>query len=168
MKISLIVASASNRAIGKNNQLLWHLPKDLAFFKAHTMGKPMIMGRKTFESIGKPLPGRPHIVVTRDETYQPAGVSTAHSLEEAIAMAKKIAHCEVVDEIMVIGGAQIYEQALPFADRLYLTQVDAVFEKADAFFPEVDFSLWQEISREDFTACEKNPYAYHFLILDKK
>lgn len=167
MKISLIVAMATNRVIGKDNGLIWHLPNDLQFFKTKTMGKPMIMGRNTFESIGKPLPGRTNIVVTRDTQYSPTGTMVTHSLEQAISLARDIATKDQIDEIMIIGGAQIYEQACALADRLYLTQVHATLE-GDAFFPDFDITQWQEIERQDFKACAKNPLDYSFIILDKK
>lgn len=167
MKISLIVAMATNRVIGKDNGLIWHLPNDLKFFKTKTMGKPMIMGRNTFESIGKPLPGRTNIVVTRDTQYRAAGTIVTHSLDEALALARDMALKDSVDEIMIIGGAQIYEQSLKIADRLYLTQVHATLE-GDAFFPAFSLNEWQEVEREDFKACEKNPLDYSFVILDKK
>jgi dihydrofolate reductase len=167
MKISLIVAMATNRVIGKDNGLIWHLPNDLRFFKTKTMGKPMIMGRNTFDSIGKPLPGRTNIVITRDTQYAPEGVVVTHSLEEALTLARTIAEKDNVSEIMIIGGAQIYEQSCALADRLYVTQVHAVLE-GDAFFPEIDQTQWREVEREDFKRCEKNPFDYSFVILDKK
>lgn len=167
MKISLIVAMATNRVIGKDNGLIWHLPNDLQFFKANTMGKPMIMGRNTFDSIGRPLPGRTNIVVTRSTTYSPAGIVVAHSLEQAISLARDIAAKDNVDEIMIIGGAQIYEQSLKLADRIYLTQVHATLE-GDAFFPEFDTTQWKEVERQDCKACDKNRFDYSFLTLDKK
>lgn len=167
MKISLIVAMGTNRVIGKDNGLLWHLPNDLKFFKTKTMGKPMIMGRNTFDSIGKPLPGRTNIVVTRSQTYTPAGVTITHSLEDALALAHDVAIKDSADEIMIIGGAQIYKQSCALADRIYLTQVHATLE-GDAFFPEFNINEWQEVAREDFKACEKNPLDYSFIILDKK
>lgn len=157
----------TNRVIGKDNGLIWHLPNDLKFFKTKTMGKPMIMGRNTFESIGKPLPGRTNIVVTRDTQYKVAGTIVTHSLDQALALARDIATKDNVDEIMIIGGAQIYEQSLKIADRLYLTQVHANLE-GDAFFPAFYINEWQEVEREDFKACDKNPLDYSFVILDKK
>lgn len=158
---------ATNRVIGKDNGLIWHLPNDLKFFKTKTMGKPMIMGRNTFESIGKPLPGRTNIVVTRSQTYSPDGVVVTHSLDEALSLARNTAANDNVDEIMIIGGAQIYEQSLNMADRLYLTQVHATLE-GDAFFPEFDINDWREIEREDFTASDKNPFDYSFIVFDRK
>jgi len=167
MRISLIVAMSTNRVIGKDNGLIWHLPGDLKFFKTTTMGKPMIMGRNTFDSIGKPLPGRTNIVITRNQNYSPDGVKVTHSLDEALSLAREIAIKDGVDEIMIIGGAQIYEQSCAVANRLYLTQVHATLE-GDAFFPEFNLNDWQEVEREDFKASEKNPFDYSFIILDKK
>lgn len=162
--ISLIVAMARNRVIGINNKLPWYLPNDLKYFKQVTMGKPILMGRKTFESIGKPLPGRLNIVMTRDPSWQADGVKVTHSIDEAIALAQ--AQCEIQggDELMVIGGDEIYRQSLPRADRLYLTQVHAEVE-GDAFFPEINWDEWEEIAREDFSAEGPNPYDYSFVVL---
>jgi len=167
MKLSLIVAMSANRVIGKDNGLIWHLPNDLKFFKTKTMGKPMIMGRNTFESIGKPLPGRTNIVVTRNQTYSADGIVVTHSLEQALTLARDIAVKDNVEEVMIIGGAQIYEQSLKMADRLYLTKVHAHLE-GDAFFPEFNMDDWQEVERQDFKASEKNTFDYSFIILDKK
>ncbi|MFZ2855401.1 MAG: dihydrofolate reductase [Rhodocyclaceae bacterium] len=141
--ISLIAAVAQNRAIGKDNQLLWHLPDDLRYFRETTRGKAVIMGRKTWESLPaafRPLPGRHNIVVTRDRQYVAGGATLAHSLPEAIAAA------DGGGETFVIGGAELYRQALPLAERLYLTEVAQAVE-GDAFFPEIPAAQWQEISR---------------------
>ncbi len=166
--LSIIVAMSNNRAIGKDNQLLWHLPEDLKYFKRITMGKPMIMGRKTFESIGRPLPGRLNIVVTRQTDWQYEGVKTVHSIDDAMTLAEAQAFIDGVDEVMLIGGAELYKSALPKADKLYLTRVDADIE-GDAFFPEIDPEKWKEISREEFSASESslksNPYNYAFCVL---
>lgn len=142
-RLCLIVAQAENRAIGKDNQMPWHLPEDLQYFKRVTLGKPVIMGRKTFESIGRALPGRTNIVITRQTDWQATGVTAATSLEAAIEMAAS----EAPEEIMIIGGAQIYQESLPLAERVYLTQIHAGFD-GDAFFPELDDG-WQETSRTD-------------------
>ncbi|MFW1678100.1 dihydrofolate reductase [Pontibacter sp. JAM-7] len=166
MKLAIIVAQAKNRVIGVNNTLPWHLPEDLRYFKQVTMAKPIIMGRKTYESIGRPLPGRENIVISRQADYAPVGVRVVPSIEEACALAEDICLINGQDEVMVIGGAQIYGQALPQADRLYITQVDADIE-GDAWFPEVDYSLWQEVAREDFAPSGDNPYAYSFLVYEK-
>lgn len=152
---------ANNRAIGLDNQLLWHLPEDLKYFKRTTMGKPIIMGRKTFDSIGRPLPGRLNIVVTRQKDWSRDGVKTCHSLDEAIKIAEGQAMIDGADEIMVIGGAQLYETALPLAQKIYLTRVNTTIE-GDAFFPKIDENHWQEVNRQEFSACDKNPFDYAF------
>ncbi|MFC6670888.1 dihydrofolate reductase [Marinobacterium aestuariivivens] len=144
MKLAVIVAQARNRVIGIDNRLPWHLPADLKYFKEVTSGKPVIMGRKTFESIGRPLPNRHNIVVTRDSGWHHEGVRTASSLPEAVEMARAYAEEANVDEVMVIGGAQIYAQALPLADMLYVTEVQLEPE-GDAVFPELLASEWAEI-----------------------
>lgn len=144
MIISLIAALASNRAIGKDNALLWHLPEDLRHFRETTRGKPVIMGRKTWESLPdsfRPLPGRHNIVVSRDPAYQANGATLAASLADAVRQALD------ADEVFVIGGAALYREALPLADRLYLTEIDQRFD-GDVFFPEVSPHDWQEISRQ--------------------
>lgn len=164
--IAMIVAMASNRVIGRNNQLPWYLPNDLKYFKATTMGKPIVMGRKTFESIGKPLPGRTNIIITTNRDYVAEGVRVTHCVDEALKLAESIAIIEGAKEVMVIGGAQIYADILHQADRLYLTQVHADVE-GDAYFPEIDLSAWSEQGREDFRAQGPNPYDYSFLILDR-
>lgn len=166
MKVSMIVAMATNRVIGRDNKLPWYLPNDLKYFKQVTMGKPILMGRKTFESIGKPLPGRCNIVMTRDQSWSAEGVRVAHSLEDAVSLASQIAEIDGQDELMIIGGDQIYQLALPKADRLYLTEVHAEVE-GDAFFPEFERGQWKEIGREDFNAEGPNPYDYSFVVLDK-
>lgn len=166
MKLSIIVAQAQNRVIGINNNLPWHLPEDLRYFKQVTMGKPIIMGRKTFDSIGRPLPGRTNIVITRDGSYQPEGVKVVNSLEGARELAESICTIDGCDEAMVIGGAQIYEQALSLADRLYLTQVHADVN-GDAWFPEFHPGDWMEMGRDDFAASGHNPYDYSFIVLQR-
>lgn len=165
MKIALVVAAARNRAIGLNNKMPWHLPEDLKYFKRVTMGKPVIMGRNTFESIGKPLPGRPNIVISRNADYKAEGIKLVNSLDAALQVAAQLL-APSGDEVMVIGGAQIYAQALAKADRLYLTEVDAEPE-ADAFFPAIDRSAWREMAREIHEACERNPYPYSFVVLER-
>lgn len=159
-RLCLIVAQGENRAIGKDNRMPWHLPEDLQHFKRVTMGKPIIMGRKTFESIGRPLPGRTNIVITRQKDWQAEGVQAVASLEAAIERAA----AEAPEEIMVIGGAQIYQASLPLAERVYLTQVHETFE-GDAFFPELDDS-WKEIKRvtEVSQSCG---IRYSFLLVDR-
>ncbi|WP_415892764.1 type 3 dihydrofolate reductase [Neptuniibacter sp. PT8_73] len=166
MNLAIIVAQAKNRVIGVNNKLPWHLPEDLRYFKQVTMGKPIIMGRNTYESIGRPLPGRTNIVISRQESYAPQGVKVVSSLEAAIDMAESVAMIDGASEAMVIGGGQIYAQTLEKADRLYLTEVDAEIE-GDAWFPEFARENWKEVGREDFSAEGPNPYNYSFIVLDK-
>ena len=156
--ISLIAAVASNRAIGKGNQLLWHLPEDMRYFRETTRGKPVIMGRRTWESLPdafRPLPGRHNIVVSRNLAYAATGATLVTSLDEAIQKAGE------TNEVFVIGGAELYRQALPLADRLYLTEVSGDFE-GDVFFPQVPTSDWQEIARKAQTTA--SPLAYSFVI----
>ena len=157
--IALVVAMAENNVIGKNNQLIWHLPADLNHFKNLTTGHPIIMGRKTYESIGKPLPNRTNIVITRQQDFKPEGVLVAHSLSEALMLAQQL---DV--NIFVIGGAEIYKQAMFLADTIYLTEVHQAFE-GDTFFPEINTLLWVETEREEHQADEKNPYDYAFVKL---
>lgn len=166
ISFALIVAMAQNRVIGRNNNLPWYLPEDLKYFKRVTMGKPIIMGRKTFESIGRPLPGRTNIIVTRNKEYSADGIKVVHNLAEAKALCCSIAEIDGQSEAMVIGGAQIYQQALAYADRLYLTEVHGEVE-GDAYFPEFDRANWQEVGRENFSAAGPNPYDYSFLVLDR-
>ncbi len=154
--LSIIVAMASNRTIGINNTLPWRCPEDLKHFKALTMGHHMIMGRKTFDSIGKPLPGRTTVVVTRNEALTIDGCTIAHSLNGAIAA------CAGDEEIFIVGGAELYAQALPIVDTLYVTEIKQDVE-GDAHFPEFDNSEWQEISREAFTQVTPQQLEYHFV-----
>lgn len=161
MNISIVVAISENNAIGKNNQLLWHLPADLKHFKAITSGHPIIMGRKTYDSIGKPLPNRRNIVVTQQKNLEIPGVEVVNSVAAALAF------CENENETFIIGGAQIYELALEQVDKIYLTTVHATFE-ADAFFPVLANDKWQEISSEYHEADEKNTLAYTFSTLIRK
>ncbi len=140
--VALIAAVANNGVIGKGNHIPWHLPADFAHFKRMTMGKPLIMGRKTFESIGRPLPGRTNIVVSRQEGYQPDGVLVISSLEAALEHAQEIAKADRANEVMVGGGAEIYREAMPHADRMYITQVE-LEPDGDAYFPPIDFEQWK-------------------------
>ncbi len=160
MKISLILAMGRNRAIGRDNQLPWHLPADLAHFKATTMGKPILMGRKTWESIGKALPGRLNIVLTRQAAYDADGATVVNSINDAISS------CGLADELMVIGGAGVYLAFLPRAQKIYLTLIDEDFD-GDTFFPELDEQEWHEEAREDHRADDKNPYDYSFRVMRK-
>ena len=166
IELAIIVAAAENGVIGKDNALPWHLPEDLRYFKRVTMGKPIVMGRKTFESIGRPLPGRTNIVITRDRDWVADGVKVAHSLDEAITLAADVGLIDGVEELMVIGGAEIYAAALPQADRLYLTQVDAEVE-GDAWLPEINWAKWREVSRQSHQAGEGNPYNYSFVVFER-
>ncbi len=157
----MIVAAATNQAIGKDNQLLWHLPNDLRFFKKTTTGHPIIMGRKTYESVGKPLPNRRNIVISRQSDYQADGIETVQSLDEAIALAG-----QDTDEIFIVGGAAIYALALDRTDRIYLTRVHAS-PAADTFFPEFDEAAWLLVSHEAHPADDKHAYAYSFLVYER-
>jgi len=161
-RLALIVAVAENGVIGKNNALPWRLPEDLRHFKRVTLGKPVIMGRKTFESIGKPLPGRTNIVITRNAAYQAAGVSVVLSLAAALALAQAVAAQDGAEEVMVIGGAEIYRAALPQADQLYLTEVHASVA-GDAVLPDVNWNQWREVSRERHAAPTPDGYDYSFV-----
>jgi dihydrofolate reductase len=163
MTLSIIAALGRNRAIGYQNQLPWRLPADLQRFKQLTMGHHMLMGRKTFESIGRPLPGRTSIIITRQAEYEAEGCLITHSLEEAIALA----NARGEQEAFVIGGADIYAQALPLADRMYLTWVEAEPE-ADAFFPVFEESDWETSEEERFAADEKHQHAMRFVTLQKR
>ncbi|MEA2093665.1 MAG: dihydrofolate reductase [Pseudomonadota bacterium] len=160
MKISIVVAMAANCVIGRDNQLPWHFPADLRHFKKITIGKPVIMGRKTHESIGRALPERTNIVMTRNADYVAPGCVVVHSLEEAFRVA---AHNE---EVMVIGGAEFYRQVLPEADTLYLTKIHHEFE-GDTFFPELNSTEWREVERIDCEPDEKNPHHYSFIQLER-
>ena len=153
---------ADNRVIGIDNSLPWKLPSDMKWFRQHTLGKPIIMGRKTYESFGgRTLPDRLNIIITRDNNYQVEGAVIAHSIDEALQAAGN------VDEVMIIGGASFYEQMLPQANRMYLTFVNADI-KGDAWFPEYDATQWNEVERVEVKADEKNPHDHTFVILDRK
>lgn len=167
MQLSLIVAMAENHVIGRNNQLPWHLPEDLRYFKRVTMGKPVIMGRKTFDSIGRPLPGRTNIIITRNPDYQVDKARVVHDLDSAIELCRHIVSFDGKKEAMVIGGAEIYRQALPQAHRLYLTRVHAEVA-GDAHFPAFEESEWLEVERETQPASGSNPFDYSFTVLERK
>ncbi|WP_018692978.1 type 3 dihydrofolate reductase [Algicola sagamiensis] len=161
MKISLIVAMDENRVIGLDNQMPWHLPADLKHFKSVTMGKPIVMGRKTFESIGRPLPGRENVVLTRSQDYQPEGVTVCHSKDELLS------RLQSYEEVMIIGGGNIYQQFLQEAETLYLTQIHASFN-GDTFFPDYTaVGNWVVNAREDYERDEKNTHDYSFLELSR-
>ena len=163
MHISLIVAVTENDVIGKDNKLLWRLPSDMQRFVKLTMGKPIVMGRKTFQSIGKPLKGRDNIVITSDKTFQVEGAFVVYSVEQAIEKAKQCAQTRNEEEIMVIGGEQIYQQTLEFASYIYLSRVHTKME-GDAFFPSPDKTIWQEISHELCPADNKNDFDYSYIV----
>ncbi|MFT3981588.1 MAG: dihydrofolate reductase [Ferruginibacter sp.] len=161
--ISLVVAAADNNAIGKNNQLLWHLPNDLKFFKNTTWAGVVIMGRKTFESVNKPLPGRLNIVVTSNKDWHFETVKTTASLEEAIALAT----AENFKEIFIIGGGEIYRQSMPLADIIYMTRVHTSPD-ADTFFPEIHPAEWELRHRDDVSKDDKHAYDYSFERWERK
>ncbi len=164
--IAIIVAVAQNGVIGRDNQLPWRLPGDLKHFKATTLGKPIVMGRKTFASLGKPLPGRTNIVITRDKNFTAEGAVVTHSLEEALQRADEIAQRDGASEIMIIGGADIYQQALPLTTTLYYTRV--LFEaEGDAHFIDVDWSQWQLLREEQFATADDNSLAYELLFYQR-
>ncbi|MEP0203860.1 MAG: dihydrofolate reductase [Halioglobus sp.] len=166
VELAVIVAAADNGVIGCNGALPWHLPEDLRYFKRVTLGKPIVMGRKTYESIGKPLPGRTNIVVSRNTQYRAEGVRVVASLDDALQLAETIAEKDSIGELMVIGGAQIYAEALVRADRLYYTAVHCSAD-GDAFLPEIDWALWRETSREAHPAKTPDETGYTFLTYDR-
>ncbi len=160
MKISLIAAVAENGVIGRDNDMPWHLPDDFAFFKRKTSHHPIIMGRKSLESLGKPLPNRTNIVITRNLDFTADGVTVVHTLDDAVAEAKKATG--TTNEIFVIGGAEIYKLALPIATTLYLTEIHQTYE-GDTHFPAFDKHEWQEISRRPHPADERHKVAFDFV-----
>ncbi|MBC6365174.1 dihydrofolate reductase [Algoriphagus sp. AK58] len=163
MKIILIVAKAKNQVIGKDNQLIWKLSADLKRFKNLTTGNFILMGRKTFESLGKPLPNRTHLIITRNPDFQaPEGHYAFLSLEDAVIFCNKLG----VDKLFIIGGGEIYREALPLCDQLEITEVDAEPE-GDTFFPKIDSDQWKEVGREEFPSDEKNEYPYAFVTYEK-
>ena len=158
--ITLVAAMAANRAIGLDGQMPWHLPRELKHFKETTMGKPIVMGRKTWESIGRALPGRQNLVVTRNPDYIAPGCDVAGSLQDAVKMAAG-------EEVMIIGGGQLYTEAMPMADRMVLTRVDCE-PKADTWFPEWDEAQWAETASRDELPDDKNPFAYRVIELKRQ
>lgn len=167
IRISMIAAVGRNGAIGAEGTLPWRLPSDFAYYKSTTMGKPLIMGRKTFESIGRPLPGRTNIVVTRRTDYGPDGVTVVSSLDEALETAIAIAVRDGVDEVFINGGGELYRQAMPVADRLYITHVDAE-PQGDTFFPEIVDSDWNGKAVEDVRPGERDSANFVVTIYDRK
>ncbi len=162
MRLSMIAAMSQNRVIGLDNQMPWHLPADLQFFKKTTLGCPIIMGRKTYDSIGRPLPGRLNIILSRDAKLKIEGCSVVSSLDDALTLAKETK----TKEVFITGGAHIYDKFLDKADRLYLTLIDASFE-GDTFFPDYNQYKWHEIERVEHIADEKNPHPYTFITLER-
>ena len=167
VKVSLIAAVAENGVIGKDNQLPWHIKSEFQYFKNTTVGHPIVMGRRSFESLGKPLPKRANIVVTRDKNFQAAGVIVAHSLEEGIKIAKDIAVKEKLGEVFIGGGADIYRLSLPGADRLYLTEVH-MKPDGDTRFPDFDRGDWKEVKREFHPKKEGETADYTITVLERK
>ena len=163
MILSLVVATDENNVIGKDNKLPWHLPNDLRYFKNLTWGMPILMGRKTFESIGKALPGRKSIVITRDQNWKHDHVEVVHTVEDAIQKARG----HDVKEIFVIGGAEIFNTSFAEANRIYLTRIHHKFE-GDAYFPEVSTEDWNLVQNKFCHADEKNPYSHTFQVWEKK
>lgn len=160
MKVSIIVAISENHVIGKDNKLMWHLPNDLKHFKEITTGHTVIMGRKTYDSVGRPLPKRRNIIVTR-QAISIEGCEVVNSIEAALALCKEEA------EVFIVGGAEIYKQSIKLTDRIYLTLIHQKFE-GDTFFPEIDTRDWKEVSREDYQPDQKNNLPYSFLTLQKQ
>jgi dihydrofolate reductase len=161
MKISIIVAMASNRAIGLENQMPWHLSADLKRFKKITLDHPILMGRKTFESIGRPLPGRTNILISRNPSYKPEGCLVVNDIKMALDMG-----CQNAETIFVIGGSTLYRAFLPIADTLYITQINKDFP-GDTFFPQIDHEHWAEVEREDINDDPSVAFSYSFLKLEK-
>ena len=162
MLISMIAAMDRNRLIGNGPDIPWQMPADRRHFRDLTVGKPVVMGRKTFETLKRPLGKRHNIILTRNTAYKaPEGCSVAHSIVEILEL------CKEAEELMICGGAPIYEAFLPHANRLYLTQIHATFE-GDVYFPEFDIAAWEEIQRIDGEPDERNPYPYSFLFLEKR
>jgi len=166
MKVAMIWAMSQNRTIGLNNDMPWRLPNDLKYFKQVTLGKPVIMGRKTFDSLGKPLVNRENIVITRQENWHKEGARVTANLDQALALAKDLAKLAGQDEVIIMGGAEIYNLGLPVVDKLYLTQIHAHID-GDTHFPEFDLAAFREVSREDHQASGDNPYDYSFLVYEK-
>jgi dihydrofolate reductase len=161
LPLTIVVAAADNDVIGRDNALPWHIPQDLQHFRRRTMGRPILMGRRTFESIGRPLPGRSNIVITRNEDYRADGVRVVHSLAAATALAEQIALIDGSEELMVIGGAEIYALALPQAGAISLTRVHTAPD-GDARLPPIDWTQWREVSRREHAADAAQP-AFTFL-----
>lgn len=166
IRLSLAVAADRNGAIGAEGDLAWRISDDLKWFKANTLGKPVVMGRKTFQSIGRPLPGRDNIVITRMQDFSAPGAFVAHSIAEALRLAQTCAEKGGAEEVCVIGGAEIYAQTITEADRIYLTRVDAAVA-GDVFFPEIDSRKWRETPSGGCEKNARNEFACEFVILDR-
>lgn len=164
---SMIVAAARNGTIGRDNTLPWRIQDDLRYFRRVTMGKPVIMGRRTFDSIGRPLPGRDNIVVSRNPAFAAAGVSVVHGVDEAFSLAEASARASGAGELMLLGGAQLYAEAMPRIQRIYLTRVHADVE-GDAQLPVLVDGQWREISREDHDADSRNEFSFSFIVLQRR
>jgi len=165
-RLAMIVAAAENGVIGRGNALPWRLPEDLRYFRRVTMGKPIIMGRRTFDSIGRALPGRCNIVVTANPAFAAEGVRAVHSFDEALAVAAAVAEIDGAEEIMLIGGARLYALGLPRVERIYLTRVRGDVS-GDTVLPPVDWAQFREVAREEHAACGDNPWDYSFLVFDR-
>ena len=165
--IALIAGVARNNVIGANGGIPWKIPSDMAFFKRTTMGKPIVMGRKQYETVGRPLPGRTNIVVTRQRDYQPEGVIVVQSLAEGIEKAQQIAGDEGAPEVMVIGGGEIYAQAMPLADRLYISHVELAPE-GDILFPPIDPAVWQVVEEPEVTPTERDDAAFRVRVYERR
>jgi len=163
---SMIVAAARNGTIGRDNALPWRLSEDLRYFRRVTMGKPVIMGRRTYDSIGRPLPGRDNIVVSRNPAFAAEGVRVVHGIDEAFTLAVESARSSGAGELMLLGGAQLYAEALPLIQRIYLTRVHADIA-GDAHLPALDPGRWREISREDHSADSRNEFPFSFIVLQR-
>jgi dihydrofolate reductase len=162
MIISAIVATGTNRVIGNHNEIPWYLPADLVYFKKTTINHPIIMGRNTFHSIGRPLPKRTNIVITRDLFFSADGILVAHDMAEALALAQETGAAET----FIIGGGQIYQQSVDYWDKIYLTEVE-ITPEGDTHFPDINQGEWREISRESHEPDEKNEFAYSFVVLER-
>jgi dihydrofolate reductase len=167
IKISMIAAVAGNGVIGADQAIPWRIPSDMAFFKRTTMGKPIVMGRKQFETVGRPLPGRANIVVTRQVGYAPDGVIVTSGLGEAIARAREIAEADGAGEVMIVGGGEIYRQALPLADRLYISHV-ALSPEGDVTFPKIDASAWKVVEEPVVSTNEKDGAAFRIKVYERR
>ena len=164
MRVTLIAALAKGRVLGRDGEIPWRLPADLRRFQQRTMGHHLVVGRRTWESIGRPLPGRRMVVVTRQTGYRAPGARVVGSLDEAL----RVAEAAGESEVFVAGGGEIYRQALPRADRLDLTEVEWEVEAGDTFFPEIDQAAWREVSREAHPADERNPHPYTFVVYQRR